>query len=867
MRALSRSAPPAIAAVLLIWGIFALPRPEDRSPYRATSELLHASRMHIRGPAKQPNDWFMLQRIGPDGTLDVGGVRDASEQANRLRAQPHELDEPWTLAGPTNIGGRLTALAVHPNDPSTIYAGSAVGGVFKSIDFGATFTPVFDEDFALSAGALAIDPADPQRVWYGTGEANGSGDSYPGNGIYLTEDGGDTWEYKGLPESYHIGRIVIDPTDSERVFVAVSGRMFGMNPERGVYRTEDGGDTWEQVFFLTDSTAAVDLEINPNNPDTVFAVMWERFRTPARRICWGQTSGVWRSVNGGDTWTRLTNGLPVGDHVGRGMLAIAPTSPDRLYIAFHDDDNEFLAFYRSDDGGDSWTEYDIDGLGNQLYSSFGWYFGENIVEPGDEDVVYLGGVRVLRSMDGGVNWTTVFSDAHVDHHGFWINTNNPAMVMTGHDGGFNLSQNRGQTSQRFTYLPNTQFYAITHDATVPHRLYGGTQDNGTMRTLTGEIDDWEQIFGADGFYCLVDPRDNDVIYVCYQYGNLLRSLDGGSSFDYIHWEWNSDRTNWMTPYAFDPNNYDRLFVGTYRVWRTDNRGNDWTPISEDLTDGDDPGSLVFGTITTIDASPVSEGLIIAGTDDGNVWRTLNGGDSWTRIDDDLPDMWVSRVAFHPDSASTVFVTFSGHRIGDGTPHIFRSGDFGASWTDISGNLPEGPINDVIIDPDDPSRLYAGTDFGVFASYNYGGSWEALGTGLPTSAVFDLEFVGETRTLVAGTHGRSMYTCPLGPAGDASEHEAEVPLSPDLVVSSYPNPFNSAANVVVALPRPGELTVRVIDLLGREVATLAEGSLAAGRHRYVWDGLTASGAPAASGTYLALAESGEMRTARRIQLIR
>jgi photosystem II stability/assembly factor-like uncharacterized protein len=771
MRSLIQTFSTLIVSLLLLAIIWQVPAPTERAPYLMTDANKQALKAELRGPVKQPNDWFMMQRVGPDGTLNMEAVREAREQAIALRNDVSPLAQAWTFEGPTNIGGRITALAVHPDNPGTIYAGGAIGGVFKSTDFGQNFTPIFEEANGQSCGAMAMDPNDPNRIWYGAGEANASGDSYPGNGIYLTEDGGDSWTYKGLPDSYHIGRIVVDPNNSNRVYVAVTGKLFGNNIERGVYRTLNGGDSWERVHYINPMTGCVDLEINENNADIVYAVMWERFRSPSTRLVVGDDSGVWRSIDGGNTWQQLTNGLPHDDpNLGRGALAISPDSPNRLYL-FHSgtpfqgsSSTEYYGSWRSDNGGDTWTEIDVGNLDDNLYSSFGWYFGESIVEPGDPDVIYVAGVQVIRSLDGGNSWTTEFDDSHVDHHAFWIDPNNPSHIISGHDGGVNRSTNRASTSTEFNSLGATQFYAICHDPSRPWRLYGGTQDNGTMRTMNGGLGDWSFLYGGDGFYCLVNPEDSAVIYAEWQYGNLVRSTDSGNNFFSIS-EWGGDRTNWNSPYCFDPLNYDRLYFGTYRIYRSNNQGTDWDTISNDLTNGNDPGTLVYGTITTIAASGVQANHVLVGTDDSNVWVTQNGGGNWTQIDNTLPDRWVSRVAFHPTQPNVIFATFSGHRDGDPTPHVYRSENLGGSWYSISGNgntaLPNGPINDIIIDPDDPNRHYVGTDFGVFVTYNEGDTWGALGSGLPMSAVFDLEFIASERRIVAGTHGRSMYSYALG----------------------------------------------------------------------------------------------------------
>ncbi|MBU1937018.1 hypothetical protein KKG05_06425 [bacterium] len=713
-----------------------------------------------RDPVKKPNDWFMLQRMWPQNNLNRADVEQARVQALKLNNQSRSLDDTWNFAGPSNVGGRITALAVHPSTPDTVYAGAALGGVFKSTDGGLNYTPVFSDDFALSTGALAMDPSNPSRVWLGTGEANSSGDSYGGCGVYLTEDNGVTWQHKGLEAVIHVGKIAVDPSNSDRVFVAAAGELFGTNPERGLYRTTNSGDTWERVLFLTDSTACIDVALDVQHPDTVYAVMWERIRRPYQRQVGGVTSGIWRSFDGGDTWTQLTNGLPSGTDVGRGGITVSTSNPNRLYASFADHPGYLLGIYRSFNYGNSWEE--VTYISSSLYSSFGWYFGQIHTDPVNPDVVYVQGVSMYRSSNAGTNWSEVFPYAHVDHHALWIDPNNPAHLITGHDGGIDVSYNTGASSSVFEDLPVTQFYAITADPTLPYRLYGGTQDNSTPRTLGGATDDWDVIYYGDGFYTLVDPRNSNVIYAEYQYGGLGKSTNGGYGWSSIDDDFYGDRTNWMTPYTMDPQNPDILYLGTYRIWKTTNGGSNWTSISSDLTDGPGPGNLTYGTMTTVDVSPVNSQVIYAGTDDAHVWVTTNGGSNWTDISAGLPQRWVTRVTPHPDSVAVVYVSLSGYKEIDYIPHLLRSSNYGANWTDISANLPEAPINDIIVDPDYPSYLYVGTDFGVFYSWNDGQDWAALGNNLPTSSVFDIHLT-TTRELVAGTHGRSMWKFPLGSA--------------------------------------------------------------------------------------------------------
>ncbi|MDP8208288.1 MAG: T9SS type A sorting domain-containing protein [Candidatus Electryonea clarkiae] len=747
-----------LSAILMIVILFT-PEPVKRSPFKASKPWLKAVKKEIRGEVKEPSDWFMMQKTWPGSELNLSAFEEAVQQASVLRENRGELDEAWTFAGPTNIGGRITALAVHPDNPDTIYAGAALGGVFKSTDGGEEFSPVFEEDFNLSIGALAMDPTDSSRIWVGTGEANSSGDSYPGQGIYLTEDEGENWTYMGLDSVAHIGKIVIDPSDPDRIWVAAMGLLFGTNPQRGVYVTDDGGENWERSLFLNDSTGCIDISFDPQRPDTLFAAMWERVRHPDQRRSGGVNSGVWRTYDGGENWEHLTNGLPQGNTVGRIGIALAPSNPDRVYAYIANHPGYLVDLFRSDNGGDTWIALNFPrNYAQFLCSSFGWYFGQIMVDPLNHNVVFVLGVRMFRSLDGGENWSAVFSDAHVDHHALWINPNDTDHIISGHDGGVNVSFDRGRFSSRFDILPVTQFYAITADPSEPHRLYGGTQDNSTMRTMDGEIDSYEIILGGDGFYSQVHPEDNNIILASAQWGHIYLSTNGGNEFFGIWGEYGDDRLNWMTPFLLSPHDPDLLYVGTYRVWRVDlDDIFDWEILSGDLTDGGGNFGLTFGTITTLAIAPSDEDVIYAGTDDGNVWVTTSDGDEWNNISDDLPVRWVTRVAPHPDSASVVYVALSGYRETDPLVHLWRGDNYGELWTDVSGNMPEAPVNDIIVDPLDPSNLYAGTDFGVYYSTNYGSSWSTLGEGLPTSSVYDLHLIDSTRILAAGTHGRSIWT--------------------------------------------------------------------------------------------------------------
>lgn len=713
---------------------------------------------------EKPNDWWYFQRAYGLGDINVEAYREAIDQALALReraARRDGRDEAWALAGPTNIGGRITAFGIHPMYPNTIYAGAATGGVFKSVDGGVDWTPVFDENTSLPIGAIAVDPTDANVIYVGTGEANASGDSYHGDGIYRTTDGGDSWSHLGLEKSYHIGRIAIDPQESDIIFVAATGKLFDTNPERGIYRSTNAGASWEQVLFLSDSTAGIDVVINPDDPSIVYAAMWERIRRPNERTVGGLTSGIHRSTDGGDSWALLGGGLPAPlPTVGRIGIDVARSDPDILYAIYADHPGYFDGVYRTNDGGDSWYRVN-DGALSYIYSSYGWYFGNIRVDPTNPEVAYAMGLELFRTTNGGNSWYDISTWIHVDQHDLWIDPANPNRLIDGHDGGVDISTNAGGTWTKSLNMPITQYYAGTIDHLAPQRLYGGTQDNGTSRTMTGALDDWEVIYGGDGFYVIVDPTNSNIVYAEYQYGGLGKSTNCGNTFysatDGIS---SSDRRNWMTPVVMDPTDHNTLYYGTYRVYRTTDAADWWTAISGDLTDGPGPGNLVYHTITTIAVSPSDQDVIYAGTDDANVAVTTNGGANWTDISAGLPERWVTRVAVDRENPAIAYAALSGYKQQSPLPHIWRTTNTGAGWSEITSNLPEAPVNDIVIDPADRTRLYAATDVGVFYTTNLGEEWQLLAPGMPLIVTDDLTIHGPERFIVCHTHGRSMYKLDL-----------------------------------------------------------------------------------------------------------
>jgi photosystem II stability/assembly factor-like uncharacterized protein len=710
-----------------------------------------------------------------------GGEAIPADALRRAAATaPAATGGSWTAVGPLSVGGRLTALAVDPNDRNHVWAGAAAGGVFESTDAGNTWTPVFDSQPVQNIGALAAHPTDSGIVYVGTGEANGAGYSYDGDGVYRTIDGGATWQHLGLDDTRRIGRIAIDPVNPQRVFVAAAGNVYAPGTARGVYRSTDGGITWAQVLFVAPTAGAIDVAVDPSNPSRVYAAIWEHYSTPTHWVAGGLQSGIWQSLNGGDSWTRLTNGLPASDpKVGRIGLAIAASSPQTVYALYVDDPGAFLGLYKTTNAGASWSKMNASGA-KQAFAGYGYYMGQIRVDPANANIVYVFDVLWARSTNGGGNFTTGSSAGYVDHHD-WVTL--PDRVYMANDGGFSRSVDGGATWFHPSTLPVTQFYDLGIDPVDPIRRYGGSQDIGCVRTSDGSI--WYLITSGDGFHFEVDPIDHLRLYFETSFGTIWRSLDGGNTYESaVRGIGVNDRTNWSAPIVHDPNTSRRLYMGTFRVYRSTDGASNWTPISGDLTDGHPPApstarsagagaashleSVVEGTVTTLAVSAVNGGVLWAGTDDGHVWVTQNGGTAWTKVDVPGRSEWVTRVEADPFSASAAYVTFSGYRNGSPLPRIFRTTDFGGSWTGIAGNLPDVPLNGVNADPDPAmrGRLFACSDLGVYVTDDYGASWATLGTGLPPVVVLDLDLIDSSRQLFAGTHGRSLFVYELSQLGPA-----------------------------------------------------------------------------------------------------
>jgi photosystem II stability/assembly factor-like uncharacterized protein len=785
------------------------------------------------GSEKQyPSEWFFTQRAYPNENINPEAYINAVRQTQTFQKKGLSTRSAsnWLLAGPTNSGGRITSLAVHTSNPQIIYAGAASGGIFKSINGGTSWTPTFDSTLSLSIGDVAIAPSNPQIVYVGTGEANGGGGStnYDGVGVYKSQNGGTSWQHLGPTGIGSIGKVVIDPKNPNRVFVASMGYLYASSSKRGVYRTLNGGSTWEKVLYLTDSTGCIDLALHPTNPDTIYAAMWERIRRPNLRDYGGTTCGIFRSINGGQTWVKMQTGLPT-TNIGRIGISISPKDPSVLYAIYADESGEYKGIYRSNNNGETWATLDPAVNLQYLYTGFGWWFGKIYADPTNVDIAYVLGVESYRTLDGGKTWQTFTRSNHVDHHALWINPNDNQHIINGNDGGVYSTKNFGTNWIYHNTLPISQFYTCEIDEQNPQRLYGGLQDNGIWRTLDGFLSNWNTILGGDGFYCLVNPLDNRYIYGESQYGNLARSTDGGDSFSYaLSGVDPSDRKNWQVPIVFAPNNPATLYYGTHKLYRSTDNAVNWEAISPDLTRGSGGvGGIVYGTITTISVSPKNPRIIYVGTDDGFVWVSTNEGLNWRKITAGLPNRWITRVETDPFDANTAYLTVSGFKWNEYLPHVFKTTNLGETWVDISANLPQAPANDIVPDPSEKGTLYVATDMGVFVNRSEKTpTWELLGTGMPLCPVTDLRFHKATRKLVAATFGRSMYYTNL-PAVVSSTVEIEDIVS-DLTIS--PSPVTAVSTISFNIKNKSPLQLDIVDMSGRVVKTMMKGNFTAGGYQ-------------------------------------
>jgi len=868
--------------------------------------------------------------------------------ASQLAAQSSDQDHlqknvfaqlRWLELGPVATGGRIVDLAVHPQNRNIWWVAAASGGIWKTTNNGISFQPQFQSEYSISIGDLAVAPSAPDTLYVGTGEANNQRSSYWGDGVYKSTDGGATWTHVGLEGTEHIGRIAVHPQNADVVFVAALGALYSGNADRGLYRTRNGGQTWQCVQHLGPDVGFVDVAIDPRHPDTVYAASYERRRRAWNFTEGGQGSRIWKSTDGGDSWTRLDGGLPQGV-LGRIGLELFAGDPKTLYACIENlnpataapasepkgdgngataenarkeavPDAETLAdplaaaefraaaeeqegeraprgkivggeVWRSDDAGATWRKTNTAPIGGDP----GYYYGQIRTSPVDANTVYVLSVPVYKSTDAGKTWTpgqrgggggggggggnrTFAGSLHSDHHALWIDPRDDQHAILGNDGGLAITFDGGKAWDHVARLPIAQFYTVAVDMAQPYRIYGGLQDNGTWgfpsrgRYSNGiAATDAFRVDGGDGFCVACDSSDPDVVYSESQFGGMSRQnlrtgerkgikprADKGSQ---------PLRFNWMTPIVLSPHAPQTVYVGTQFVHRSRNRGDSWTTISPDLTTNDaekKKGNVPHCTITTIAESPQREGMLWAGTDDGRVWLTRDGGAHWVDVCERFPEstrgLWVSRVEASPQDADTAFVAFTGYREDRREPLLFRTDDGGETFRSISNDLPQEPVNVVRQHPHNAHVLLVGTEMGCYVSVDDGSSWHKLGGNLPRVAVHDLVVHPRDRHVVVATHGRGMWVLD-GRAFDSIDEQvlaqefAVLPPSDGALLQrgygqgslgarswSVANPFTAATfRFLLAHDDARKVNVQVLDAAGNQLFTEdVEGS--AGYHEVAW----------------------------------
>ncbi len=755
-----------------------------------------------------PSDMQYYKRAFPKGTVDYEAIQKSNRYRKENLKSSVSREEPWQFVGPRNIDGRITDIELRKDGFNDIFVGTASGGLFRYIETEDTWMPLFDEVENLAIGDFDLFDGNNDVIYVGTGEANAGGGSlaYDGNGVYKSEDAGSSWSHMGLSEVGGIGKLLIHPEDENICYVAAMGRLFENTPDRGIYKTSDGGNTWNQILYVNDSSGGIDLVLDPSMPSTIYAATWERVRRPGSRKYGGPGSGLFKSVNGGETWSKLENGLPTG--TGRIGLAISKSNPNVLYASFVETNSQLIeGIFRTNNGGQTWIPLNSDDI---VSVPFMYWFGKMEVDPSDSETVYFTSLTNWKTTNGGDTWSNVFSGVHVDQHAFAIDEDTPLRVVNGNDGGVYISTNGGVSNTRISGLPNTQFYTCEVDFQNPEIYYGGTQDNGTNRSNSVGSESWQGILGGDGFVVRVDPEDPQFVYAESQNGNFTKSIDGGLSFDSaLSGIPFSDRKNWKSPFILDPVDPNILYFGTNKLYKSEDRAENWTAISGDLTSDPVQQGLTFGTITTISASELDGQVLAVGTDDGMVQVTENGGDSWTKVSDELPLRWVTSVTCDPQVREGIYITYSGFRFGEDIGKVYYSEDLGENWIDITTDLPDVPINDLIVVSDN-GHLYIATDIGVFYSEERGGSWDLLSSEIPNVVISDLTFHPPTGRLVAATYGRGMYML-----------EAEAPVSStddlqavDLNFLVTPNPVSDLIGIHINAQKSSSFAFNILDASGR-----------------------------------------------------
>jgi photosystem II stability/assembly factor-like uncharacterized protein len=689
----------------------------------------------------------------------------------------------WRSIGPANMGGRVADVEGVPGDPNTVYVATGSGGIFKTTDGGVSWTPIFDRQSTISVGDIALEPGNPDVIWVGTGESNSRNSVSFGDGVYRSTDGGKTWKHMGLKETNTISRIIINPKNPDNVYVAAVGRLWGHNEERGVFMTTDGGRTWTKTLYVDNQHGISDLEIDPLNPNILYAGVWRFERKPWTFTSGSEKGGIFRSIDGGRTWNKIDKGLP--KMIGRIGLAVSPSNPNVVYAILEAKEG---TLYRSDDKGENFRQV----YRQQNIVGRGFYYTTVKVDPTDENKTYAVASLMFKSLDGGRNFARIAPAVHIDFHALWIDPKNPKRMWAGQDGGVAVSHDEGKSWEYINNFAAGQFYQVFADNSAPfYNLSGGLQDNGSWvgpsrnREPVGILnDDWRMVSFGDGFYMIQHPDNPDLFLSESQGGNVVRTdmknreqqlvvpffgVGGAAENDKF-------RFNWNAPLIQSPHDKNTVYLAGNAVFKSTDFGINWTQISQDLTTNNkerlkDAGGPIFpentsaeyfGTIISLAESPLRAGTIWSGSDDGVLQMTADGGKNWTNISRNVPgipaDSSVSHIELSRTNASTAYIAYDRHKFDDYKPYVFKTTDGGKSFSNITGNLPANAYVHVVReDPKNNNLLYAGTELGLYASWNGGKNWLELNMkNFPRVAVHDILVHPRENDIILATHGRSLW---------------------------------------------------------------------------------------------------------------
>jgi photosystem II stability/assembly factor-like uncharacterized protein len=744
--------------------------------------------------------------------------QEAIQIKNQLKLKNGDASN-WVNQGPYNIGGRINTIAVNPGNDQIIYIGSVCGGIFKTTDGGKNWIPIFDEQAYLSISHIVVSPHDTNTIFVGTGDANISGYPWVGNGIYKSTDAGATWEQLGLESTGIVSKIAVSTKNPDIIYAATMGLPFVRDNNRGLYKTTDGGKSWNQVLFLSQDAGIIDMAMVPNNPDTIFVAGWNRIRNYEENIASGPESKIYRTFNGGETWDTLSQNLPTDDMCRIGLTLSAQDTIKIFAQIIEPDYFETEGIYSSVDCGQSWSKLETNGIQSGALGNFGWYFGKIRVNPFNKNQLFLLGVNIHRSEDSGtnfdfpsVNWTIYL--IHADKHDLVFIDSSKMLLAT--DGGLYKSIDNGINWSHFENIPNTQFYRIAVDPHHSGYYAGGAQDNGTNYGTYADSTNWKHLFGGDGFQPLFDATNPDLMYAETQNGNLYYGVKNGKNYD---WEYfdnginENDRRSWDMPICQSASNPKVMYTGTYRIYKNNDAPNGtWEVISDDLTDGTDNS---YHIISAVDASPFNENWVLSGSSDGHVhyFDSLN----WINISNGLPERYVTCVRFSPNNSAHIFVCHSGYKANEFIPHLHFSENSGENWQDISGNLPQFAINSIVVLPNyNDSVLFVATDGGVYYTLDLGNTWERTGTNMPVLPVYDLAYDDTNHILVAGTFARSIMTFDLNQIIKIYQEPNAIEET-EIDFTVYPNPANSFITIELE-QNLNDAQIQITNMSGQIVLT-------------------------------------------------